>query len=64
MWAKSGSRLSEADEARYQHLLVEWAAAVDAERSEDAAVDEEADAPGTAPPAPRTGVPLRLIRAA
>ncbi|MCZ7460509.1 hypothetical protein [Streptomyces sp. WMMC940] len=61
LWAKSGSRLSAADEAKYQHLLVEWAAAVDAERAEDAEADEEA---GTAPPAPRTGAPLRLTRAA
>ncbi|MDI9887270.1 hypothetical protein QMZ92_23590 [Streptomyces sp. HNM0645] len=64
LWAKSGSRLSAADEAKYQHLLVEWAEAVDAERSEDAAADEDADGAGTAPPAPRTGAPLRLIRAA
>ncbi|MCX4509301.1 hypothetical protein OHA27_03085 [Streptomyces sp. NBC_01619] len=28
LWARSGARLSAADEAKYQRLLVEWAAAV------------------------------------
>ncbi|MGW7369475.1 hypothetical protein ACWGI8_40175 [Streptomyces sp. NPDC054841] len=31
LWARSGARLSAVDEARYQQLLVEWAAAVGAE---------------------------------
>ncbi|MFE7772588.1 hypothetical protein ACFU5O_01530 [Streptomyces sp. NPDC057445] len=29
LWARSGGRLSAVDEACYQRLLVEWAAAVD-----------------------------------
>ncbi|MFG3480049.1 hypothetical protein ACGF3K_33200 [Streptomyces sp. NPDC047980] len=58
LWAKSGSRLSAAAEAKYQQLLVEWAAAVAAER------DEEAGAVGTAPRDPHAGVVLRLTRAA
>ncbi|MFE3326786.1 hypothetical protein [Streptomyces sp. NPDC059176] len=28
LWERSGKRLSAGDEARYQQLLVEWAAAV------------------------------------
>ncbi|SDN20671.1 hypothetical protein SAMN05444921_121172 [Streptomyces wuyuanensis] len=73
LWAKSGSRLSAADEAKYQVLLVEWAAAVAAERAEDteadeeagaAEADEEAGAADAAPRAPRTGPVLRLTRAA
>ncbi len=76
LWAKSGSRLSAADEAKYQLLLVEWAAAVAAERAEDTdpdeeagadedtEADEEAGAAGAAPRAPRTSPVLRLTRAA
>lgn len=38
LWERSGKRLSAGDEARYQQLLVEWAAAVeaDADGGEDA----------------------------
>ncbi|MEV0963120.1 hypothetical protein AB0J25_11100 [Streptomyces sp. NPDC049910] len=67
LWEKSGSRLSTADEARYQQLLVEWAAAVAAERDEaDEAdeADEEPGAAGTTAGAPRAGAVLRLARAA
>ncbi|MEU6704668.1 hypothetical protein [Streptomyces wuyuanensis] len=64
LWAKSGSRLSAADEAKYQLLLVEWAAAVAAERAEDTGTGEEAGAAGDAPRPPRTGPVLRLTRAA
>lgn len=64
LWAKSGSRLSAADEAKYQLLLVEWAAAVAAERAEDTEADDEAGAADAAPRAPRTGPVLRLTRAA
>ncbi|MGW2559788.1 hypothetical protein ACWCXB_11175 [Streptomyces sp. NPDC001514] len=31
LWDRSGGRLSAVDEARYQGLLVEWAAAVEAD---------------------------------
>ncbi|MFD7444482.1 hypothetical protein [Streptomyces sp. NPDC059909] len=31
LWARSGGGLSAVDEARYQRLLVEWAAAVEAD---------------------------------
>ncbi|MGW8951437.1 hypothetical protein [Streptomyces sp. NPDC055709] len=34
LWARSGARLSAADEAKYQRLLVEWAAAVGPARAE------------------------------
>ncbi|MFI1468972.1 hypothetical protein [Streptomyces wuyuanensis] len=64
LWAKSGSRLSAADEAKYQLLLVEWAAAVAAERAEDAEADEEPGAAGAAPRTPRADPVLRLTRAA
>ncbi|RNL74065.1 hypothetical protein EBF04_07760 [Streptomyces sp. I6] len=64
MWEKSGSRLSTADEARYQQLLVEWAAAVAAERDEADEADEEPGAAGTTAGAPRAGAVLRLARAA
>jgi hypothetical protein len=36
LWARSGSRLSAVDEARYQGLLVEWAAAVEEDAESDA----------------------------
>ncbi|WP_311137176.1 hypothetical protein [Streptomyces sp. I6] len=64
LWEKSGSRLSTADEARYQQLLVEWAAAVAAERDEADEADEEPGAAGTTAGAPRAGAVLRLARAA
>ncbi|MEU2492793.1 hypothetical protein [Streptomyces sp. NPDC007883] len=64
LWAKSGSRLSAAAEAKYQQLLVEWAAAVAAERDGEAEGVEEAGAAGTAPRDPHAGVVLRLTRAA
>lgn len=67
LWEKSGSRLSTADEARYQQLLVEWAAAVAAERAEAGEAgdaDEEPGAAGTPAGAPLAGGVLRLTRAA
>lgn len=65
LWEKSGSRLSSADEARYQQLLVEWAAAVAAERTRADEADEEPGAAGTtAGGAPLVSAVLQLPRAA
>ncbi|GBQ04164.1 hypothetical protein SSP531S_56560 [Streptomyces spongiicola] len=64
LWEKSGSRLSPADEARYQQLLVEWAAALAAERTEADEADEEPGAAGATAGSPRAGAVLRLARAA
>ncbi|MGW1884173.1 hypothetical protein [Streptomyces sp. NPDC001970] len=44
LWARSGGRLSAVDEARYERLLVEWAAAVEA----DAGAGASALAPAVA----------------
>ncbi|MFD5424440.1 hypothetical protein [Streptomyces sp. NPDC127084] len=42
LWARSGGRLSAADEAVYQALLVEWAAAVAAVPAREANVPDAA----------------------